>query len=155
MRVAELLQLAGEAFGLTLQAPEICFNQRGSIAGSARPTLWQLRFQPQLLLAHPDVFREQIIPHEVAHLVVFRQFGRVKPHGAEWRYVMTKLFQANAERTHHLTAAGMAKRTFSYSCACPEPHQLTVRRHNNIVRNQAQYRCRRCGETLAATDQSA
>lgn len=149
-QVAQLFATAQAAFEQSFTMPEILFNQRGAIAGSARYATWQLRFQPQLLLAHFDTFQQQIIPHEVAHLVVHQVFGRVQPHGAQWRYVMSHIFFAPPHRTHNLTVQAMQKRTFRYKCGCPEPHELTIRRHNRICKQQAVYRCKRCGEVLTA-----
>jgi len=149
-RVNGLLADAARAFQTDFAEPEILFNQRGAIAGSARLQRWQLRFQPQLLLANYAAFERQIIPHEVAHLVVYQQFGEVRPHGGEWQSVMIKLFDAEPARTHRLSAEGVAGRSFSYRCGCPEPHQLSIRRHNRIINQGASYRCRRCGEQLSA-----
>ncbi|CCK08390.1 Protein sprT [Cronobacter sakazakii 696] len=43
----------------------------------------------------------------------------------------------------------MRANTFPYRCRCQQ-HQLTVRRHNRVVRGETQYRCVRCGDTLVA-----
>ena len=149
-RVSQLLAQAEQAFGRRFLMPDIMFNQRGTIAGSARLDAWQLRFQPQLLIAHYEAFEQQIIPHEVAHLVVHQLFGRARPHGAEWRSVMQGVFKVQPRRTHNLTVEGGAGRRFYYQCRCLEPHLLTIRRHNRIRRAQASYRCKRCGSELVA-----
>lgn len=88
-----------------------------------------------------------MVPHELAHLLVFRQFGRVAPHGREWRWMMESVLLTPASRTHRFETASVQSRTFPYRCGCGQ-HQLTIRRHNRVLRGESEYRCRRCGEKL-------
>ncbi|CCK02020.1 Protein sprT [Cronobacter sakazakii 701] len=52
-------------------------------------------------------------------------------------------------RTHQFELDSVRANTFPYRCRCQQ-HQLTVRRHNRVVRGETQYRCVRCGDTLVA-----
>ena len=54
-----------------------------------------------------------------------------------------------ARRTHQFELESVRKNTFPYRCRCQQ-HQLTVRRHNRVVRGEATYRCVHCGEPLVA-----
>lgn len=127
--------------------PVVNFKQRGKIAGSARLQGWEVRFNPVLLAENPQAFLDEVIPHEVAHLVVFKLFGRVRPHGREWQGVMHNVFGVAPRTTHSFDISSVQGQTFIYRCQCSE-HQMTVRRHNKIVRGQAVYHCRRCGSQL-------
>ena len=56
--------------------------------GHRRLQSWEIRLNPVLLLENQQPFIDEVVPHELAHLLVFRQFGRVAPHGREWRWMM-------------------------------------------------------------------
>ncbi|MBD1390473.1 SprT family zinc-dependent metalloprotease [Neiella sp. HB171785] len=145
-RLEQLLERARVAFEQPFERPTLVLNQRGTCAGSARLQSQLLRLNPVLLVAEPDVFVEQILPHELAHLLVHQLYGRVAPHGAEWQQMMESVFQVPARRTHQLDVSEVEGDKFLYRCGCQQ-HQLTIRRHNRVLRG-ASYRCRACGEVL-------
>ncbi|WP_261857768.1 SprT family zinc-dependent metalloprotease [Photobacterium sanguinicancri] len=127
--------------------PTINFTQRGRIAGSARLQGWEVRFNPVLLEENPQAFLNEVVPHEVAHLITFKLFGRVRPHGKEWQTIMTQVFGIPARTTHSFDVSSVQGKTFPYQCQCSQ-HQLTVRRHNKVARGQASYHCRQCRQPL-------
>lgn len=132
--------------------PDISFKQTGKSAGSARLQLNQLRFNMILLQENQQHFIQQTVPHEVAHLLVYQLYGRTKPHGKEWQNIMMGIFHLPAQTTHSYDVSSVKGQTFNYQCQCNQ-HQLTVRRHNKIQRDNAQYLCRRCKQTLSYTPQ--
>nr|WP_086940305.1 SprT family zinc-dependent metalloprotease [Thaumasiovibrio occultus] len=146
-RVQACLKQAEHKLNKRFAMPVVKFNQRGRTAGSARLQLWELRFNPVLLAENPQAFLDDVVPHELAHLIVYQLFGRVKPHGREWQAVMEGVFKRPAKTTHSFSIANVQGTTYRYRCACQE-HQLTVRRHNKIQRGQTSYRCKGCGQTL-------
>ena len=113
-----------------------------SPAGKTRPN-------PVLLLENSEAFIEEVVPHELAHLLVWKHFGRVAPHGKEWKWMMESVLGVPALRTHRFELDSVRKNTFPYRCQC-QLHQLTVRRHNRVMRGEATYRCVRCGDVLVA-----
>lgn len=64
-----------------------------SFVGSDPMTL-TVKYHMEALRGHPEVFLNYVIPHEVAHLVVFRKFNQAgvnaEVHGAEWCAVMKR-----------------------------------------------------------------
>lgn len=141
------LVLAAPHFDDPLPEPAISWQQRGTTAGSAWLKEWQIRLNPILCEENPSAFVEQVVPHELAHLLVWKKFGRVAPHGQEWRWMMEEVLKVKAERTHRLITTSVAGRTFTYHCHCQQ-HELTVRRHNRVVRGETEYCCRRCAAPL-------
>ncbi|MGF1739027.1 SprT family zinc-dependent metalloprotease [Photobacterium satsumensis] len=151
-RVKQYITQANRRLNKRLTMPEVRFSQRGKIAGSARLQGWEVRFNPVLLKENPEAFLNEVVPHEVAHLVVFKLFGKVRPHGREWQVIMQEVFGVAPRTTHSFDVSSVQGQTFLYRCQCSE-HLMTVRRHNKVQRGQAHYRCRQCGQTLAHQQQ--
>ncbi|MEA9391708.1 SprT family zinc-dependent metalloprotease [Acerihabitans sp. TG2] len=141
------LQQADAYFSCRFPEPALSYRQRGTIAGTAWLEQWEIRLNPVLLLANEATFIDEVIPHELAHLLVYRQFGRVAPHGQQWRWMMSEVLLTEPRRTHNFDVATVRATTFHYRCGC-QSHHLTVRRHNRVLRGEAQYRCRHCGDIL-------
>ena len=131
----------------TFPRPHINFKQRGRAAGSARLQINELRFNPVLLQENQQHFITHTVPHEVAHLLVYQLYGRTKPHGKEWQQIMNQIFDLTAKTTHQYDVSNVKGKTFTYACQCAE-HQLTIRRHNKIVRDNIKYICRLCKHSL-------
>lgn len=147
-----LIRSAAKRFRILIPEPEIRFDLRGKAAGMVvfYPKRKQvIRYNRKMLAENGQVFIDQTVPHEVAHLVArFLHGSRIRPHGIEWRSIMV-LFGADPIRCHNFpTPAGNRRRMryFSYRCTC-STHQLSAIRHN---RTQAgvTYLCRRCGSPL-------
>ncbi len=149
----EKLHLAQQKLEKTFPEPTVNYKQRGTTAGSAYLKEWEIRLNSILLIENGDLFIEQVIPHELAHLLVYRMFGRqgIAPHGHEWKWMMEQILEVPANRTHHFAVSSVKSRTFTYYCACTTSHELTIRRHNKVVRGENQYLCRKCGEVLKQT----
>ncbi|MCE9679289.1 SprT family zinc-dependent metalloprotease [Shewanella sp. AS1] len=128
--------------------PEVNFKLRGKSAGTAHLQLNKLRFNATLLEENPDIFMQQVVPHEICHLLAYQLFGRVKPHGKEWQSLMVSIYGLKPDTTHSLDTRSVAGKTFTYRCDCG-PVELSIRRHNKVVRKETQYRCRRCQQPLS------
>ena len=131
----------------TFPRPHINFKQRGRAAGSARLQINELRFNPVLLQENQQHFITHTVPHEVAHLLVYQLYGRTKPHGKEWQQIMNQIFDLTAKTTHQYDVSNVKGKTFTYACQCTD-HQLTIRRHNKIIRDNIKYICRLCKQSL-------
>ena len=142
-KLAETLQLAENHFQRTFSVPTISYELRGVKAGVAYLQKNEIKFNRTLLLENSDEFIRQVVPHELAHLIVYQVFGQVKPHGQEWQSVMTQLFNLPADTCHQFDVENVQGKMFAYQCEC-QTHYLTIRRHNHIQRDKIAYLCRKC-----------
>lgn len=131
-----------------LPRPGVWFDLRGASAGQAHLGRGGLRFNPVLLDENRCAFFDEVIPHEMAHWLVFHLADgtRLKPHGREWKAVMLDLFGLKPKVTHRFNVARAQPAPYRYRCGCRD-HQLTPRRHALVVKGR-RYRCRHCAETL-------
>ncbi|ATF91094.1 MULTISPECIES: SprT family zinc-dependent metalloprotease [Cedecea] len=143
----EKLQQANSHLGTHYPEPKMVYQQRGTAAGTAWLESYEIRLNPVLLMENQQAFVDEVVPHELAHLLVWKHFGRVAPHGREWKWMMETVLGVPARRTHRFEVDSVRKNTFPYRCPCQQ-HQLTVRRHNRVLRGEAEYRCTHCGQLL-------
>ncbi|PJX14977.1 metallopeptidase [Halomonas sp. 141] len=146
-RVAEALARCREVYP-TLPTPGVWFDLKGAGAGQAHWGRQGLRFNPVLMAANRMAFFDEVIPHEMAHWLVFHLANgtRLKPHGREWQTVMRDLFGLEPRVTHRFDIGQAQSRPYRYRCAC-QTHAFTARRHALVVKGQ-RYRCRHCHQTL-------
>ena len=140
------LAKAESYFNRSFDLPEISYALKGKKAGVAYLQTNQIRFNPVLLQENGEQFIRQVVPHELAHLLVFQLFGRVQPHGKEWKMMMEAVLGVAAETYHCFDVASVEKQ-FTYQCDC-QIHQLSIRRHNAILKGQRTYLCRQCRQSL-------
>lgn len=154
---ARWIVAAREITGATprrLPVPEVLFDLRGRSAGQAvyakRSRRCHIRINAGLLAAYPDDMLAVTVPHEVAHVVVYRLYGmRAKPHGAEWKALMAA-FGVDAAACHNMTTTPARRLTqYRYTCGCAEPAWLTSIRHRR-AKAGTRYQCRRCRQVLVA-----
>jgi|LakMenE18May11ns_1017448.scaffolds.fasta_scaffold9959282_11 SprT protein len=93
-------------------------------------------------------FLDEIIPHEVAHLVAEALSPRESPHGGTWKIVMQSVFSLKPERCHSMETKGIGRTTqkFLYICAC-QKHEVGIIRHNK-VQSGKKFRCVKCKKEL-------
>jgi len=127
--------------------PQLNYQQKGTVAGTAHYQNWRINLNSILLLENGQPFIDEVVPHELAHLLAHRHFGRVSPHGKEWQYMMENVLNVPANRTHKFDIRSVQGKVFEYDCQC-QRHQLTIRRHNKIQNGQTEYRCKQCHSLL-------
>ncbi|OBT17367.1 SprT family protein [Vibrio sp. UCD-FRSSP16_10] len=149
-KTASLIQVANTHFKRTFAMPKIEIDMRGKAAGKAFLQLNVIKLNKVLLAENQQDFIDEVLPHELAHLITHQVFGRVRPHGKEWQYVMSKVFSIKPERTHSMDVSSVQGKTFEYQCGC-RTYPLTIRRHNKVMRSESSYTCRSCGNTLSFT----
>ena len=77
----EKLAQANLKLGRNYPEPKIVYQQRGTAAGTAWLEPYEIRLNPVLMMENQQAFIEEVVPHELAHLLVWKHFGRVAPHG--------------------------------------------------------------------------
>lgn len=142
------LATASTKLGKNFTAPLINYRQRGTIAGSAHLQAWEIRLNPILLIENGEIFVNQVIPHKLAHLLVYHCFGKTAPHGKEWKWMMAVILEVPPQTTHQFALNSIRKQIFHYHCQCDLSHQLTLRRHNKIQHGKGEYICKKCGQYL-------
>ncbi len=80
-RLREKLAQANLKLGRSYPEPKLSYTQRGTSAGTAWLESYEIRLNPVLLMENSEAFIEEVVPHELAHLLVWKHFGRVAPHG--------------------------------------------------------------------------
>ena len=157
-----LTQKAAIELNMKIVKPSLCLSQRGKIAGSALLQKYHIRLNAILFWQNQSAFIEDVIPHELAHLIVYERYSTgfrnkvrnglgksaVKPHGKEWQSIMKGVFKRPAHVTHAFEVKDVMQATFEYECHCDQPVLLSLIRHNKVIRNKQSYRCRKCKEVL-------
>ncbi|MDO6568129.1 SprT family zinc-dependent metalloprotease [Alteromonas sp. 1_MG-2023] len=144
--VERCYQRADIYFKRTFPRPALTYRRSGKNAGTAFLQQNRINLHPELFKQNENEFIEDVIPHEISHLLTWQLFKKVKPHGVEWQAIMIDVFGRPANATHSFDIAGVIGKQFSYTCEC-STHQLTIRRHNKILKG-AQYKCRKCNSVL-------
>lgn len=141
------LEKANAYFQTEFSPPTVSYAVRGLKAGVAYLQRNEIRFNPVLLTENGQAFVQQVVPHELAHILVFQRFGRVQPHGKEWKMMMEEVLGVPAETYHCFDTTNVAGKQFAYRCEC-QTHLLSARRHNAIIKQGRVYLCKRCKKPL-------
>lgn len=83
-RLREKLAQANLKLGRNYPEPKLSYTQRGTSAGTAWLESYEIRLNPVLLLENSEAFIEEVVPHELAHLLVWKTF---RPRSATWQRV--------------------------------------------------------------------
>jgi len=144
-KVNECIAKAEKHYGLEFETPLVRFDLRGRSAGQCLANQW-LKFNMKIAEENREDFLATTVPHEVAHWIQFKvyNYGSVKPHGREWKYVMESVMGVPAVRCHaySVESARKVKASYRYECNC-RTYDLTVIRHRRAM-NGSEYRCRKC-----------
>jgi len=96
-----------------------------------------------LLTENLEEFERQIIPHELAHLLVQFRHGFPGGHGKEWKATMRTL-GLEPDRTHSLdtTNSRTTPVVLGYRCDCG-PRPVSMKEHRSVQRG-GWIKCKRC-----------
>ncbi|NDV91635.1 SprT family zinc-dependent metalloprotease [Alteromonas sp. 345S023] len=146
-RVDVLYQQADAYFNRTFPRPTLSFRRSGKNAGTAFLQQNRINLHPLLYSDNESEYHDDVIPHEISHLLVWQLFGKVKPHGKEWQSIMLGVFKRPPNTTHSFDINAVLGDRFAYQCGCGE-HRLSIRRHNKIQKG-TKYQCKRCKQVLS------
>ncbi len=84
-RVAALLSEYTARDGLRLDQPAIVVRElRGGAIASSSCDDWRIAIRPGAAASLSDAALDELLAHELAHLLVCAETGRSAAHGAEW-----------------------------------------------------------------------
>jgi len=165
-KIHECLDIAHKRWpGETFKFPNVRFDKKGVVAGTANGSKWELNFNMTLCAENEETFIARTVPHEVAHLIDMQvydmnsprydRFGNRKkrqPHGENWKRVMAVL-GADSSRCHKydVTNARQTRRKtnkFAYKCeGCGHVVTMGAVRHNKVQSGLATYNHKGCRNT--------
>jgi SprT protein len=141
--IKRTIKLAEELYSIDLSELEVRIDVKGLVGGWAVPPQkegdnYALRFSIEGCEKHPQYMIDDIIPHEVAHIVCFLLYPSASAHGQEWKRICIAL-GGTAQRCHDLPLTAVRRaRTFLYDIE-GIAEELTIIRHNKLQRNKVQY----------------
>jgi len=157
------LRRAEQHYGQVFPEIPVLFDLRGRCAGmyrvkgvirkgaGSKTVTREIRYNAHIFAKYFADNLATTVPHEVAHYVTDCLHGlrNIRPHGNEWREVMA-VFNADPSRTADYDLSGIPvrrQRRVDYKCSC-QSHRLSIRRHHKLLRGEARYHCRQCGDAL-------
>lgn len=164
-RVDHFINIASVEYHRTIEGPHVRFDKRGTCGGTADTSINELNFNAPLMLDNWDEYLNQVIPHEVAHLVKGAVYGTerkgelMRSHGTYWKRIM-RTFGIEPDRTHKMDTSSVAtkspKRKHMYQCeCCGKELVMSSVRHNKMLRGRANYRHTPCGDAGTLVHTSA
>ena len=152
-RVDNLIDMGNAHFGTDCNVPHVRFDKRGTCGGTANYSKMELNFNAGLMVDNWDEYMNQIIPHEVAHIIKTHIYGygkgRNSAHGANWKRVM-RAFGVEPDRCHNMDVskvkqykAPLKKYIYVCQCGCDKEVILSAVRHNRMVRGTHNYQLHR------------
>jgi SprT protein len=123
--------------------PHPDFSLRGTCAGQANDRL--LRFNLDIAVNNIEAFLDDIVPHEIAHVIQRRKYPYSKSHSPEWKKYCILLTGRELARCHTFDCqkARIVRRK-KYTCGCMgKIFNLSTIKINRINRG-AKYVCPQC-----------
>lgn len=116
--------------------------------GDANHKKMRIRFSTPLFIRATEDQQEQVIAHEMAHIVARHKFGNsIKPHGKEWKTAMVNAGYI-PQVYHTIDRSDIARKMkrVSVYCSCREHHVTT--RVVNRIKDGFSYKCKVCKSKL-------
>ena len=159
-RVREVLQIANARYGINLN-PSVDLSMRGRVAGRAgmrtvirasglRETQYSLKFNKDLILGDHflDILQE-VIPHEIAHLVCFARPDLGDAHNRGWQRVCLAL--GGNGKTYHDYEVTYAHGSYTYRASCGTLVTVSKIIHRRLQSGQQTRTLRNTGGKISKT----
>ena len=117
----EKLAQANLKLGRNYPEPKLVYQQRGTAAGTAWLESYEIRLNPVLMMENQQAFIDEVVPHELAHLLVWKHFGRVAPHGKEWKWMMEAVLGVQAPPAASVSSTSLPSAAITALCAARRP----------------------------------
>ena len=153
--IRSYIEKAEKIYKKNFSMPKVKWNLRGTTAGKASLSRWEIHLHPVLVESEGEKYINRTPGHEVAHLITFSVYGRVKPHGREWKSVML-ILGLDPKRCHNYDVSEVRQdrsklsRCFEYSCNCRTHHMTQIRHRRSLM--GAKYKCCHCNSILKFVD---
>ena len=125
------------------------FGVKGTVGGKADCLRNKILVNWGLMVRNFQVYCDQTIRHEYAHLLAWKLHGRLMlgdPHGLRWQQVIIRL-GGKPNRCHNYDVSEVTN-TKKYTCKCPDKTwNLSIQRHNKALRG-VKYSCPKCRSVL-------
>lgn len=141
-KIAASLKLAEQHFSRRIRKPVVIYTKRGSTAGTATFSKWEINLNPGLLIRNVDQFIERTVPHELAHLIADlmypQQLGKKRDvHGDNWKRVCRILGMTDVSRCHSYDVSEVklvrsTSKTVKWQCTCGKVLMLSPRKSASL-----------------------
>jgi len=141
--VAYFIGIASEKHNRHFDIPKITYKTKGTCGGKAWGHEWRIDFNMGLIVDNMNEYLNQVVPHEIAHLIVHAIHGteykrtrggmRRVSHGTRFYKVMRE-FGVDETRCHSMDTSKVKRATrktkkFQYKCACGTLLEMGAIRH--------------------------
>lgn len=121
-KILDVLLLAQSIYKQPFEIPTLEYRQMGRVAGKAWFFNWKVEINPDFLKnGHLEEMINQTLPHELAHLISQKVYGRTLGggHGRLWKSVMVRL-GLPPNRCHDYSLEGVkTRKKAKYPVKCP------------------------------------
>lgn len=152
-KVNRVMDIAHEKYGEKLEGvrkPKVRFSDKLKVvAGTATYARHQVKFSNDLLLRFGMDFVNEVVPHEVAHLISDKVHEMRTHHSKLWKLVCLKL-GGSGLKCHSMAVKHNKAKTYHYDCNCQRKSVLEEV-HTAVQKGEKKMTCPFCEEEFVYT----
>lgn len=137
IKLVSLVKHAEAIYRRKFKIPPVSYDLKGTVAGTANYKTWSIQLNPILFDENEKEFLDQVVGHELAHLLAIELYGQsIAHHGREWKTVMAALgLRVEVKHKFNVENTLRTSKIFKYKCNCKE-HLFTLRKHNSTLKKR-------------------